>query len=969
MNNDLDNEVFNEKDLFSGTVVGEDGPNVDANSEAGEDEGEGEDREEPIDNRIPSPPGSSQLNKRPDPKSKAETKPKKKKKKSDQILFWLETKYDVLPEICSHFELWREATGPDDDLDLLWCDQAISADRFIKMKSYQKVNHFVGMTSITRKNNLGRNLLRMKKHFQKEYRFFPDTWILPTDLADFKQQFTAKKNKTFIVKPDNGYQGKGIFLTRDFEKIPIDYSQTWVAQRYIHKPYLLDGHKFDLRLFVLVTGCDPLRIFLHEKGLVRLASEEYVEPKGKNLQNSMMHLTNYAINAGNENFKENTNPEDGRDGHKRGLQAVYEELAKEGCNIDQLKEDIEDLVIKTLIAVQPSLAHVYHSCQPDDVENSMCFEILGFDVMIDHKCKPWLIEVNHAPSFRTETELDTMVKTSAVEDAFTLLNLTPETKRRYKRESRQALEQRALGINGKRSIDERMLLEETIARRRTAWEEEHSNGYKKLFPSAEKEDEYAKYVDAAIDIWETLTGGTSRRSVRLNGRRQSEDPESKDDKGTLKRSGPNSASRSSDTGNRDDRSNERLKSAVARLAKAAVSPAGGGAKKRASSAGEADCNLDASSASVSLSSGLLEEKKDAAVKSESKSQSSSSHSRNRRPDVEIGDIVKVQTNLGWEAVVVAKKYDNGKLDIKFEDGETMREVMPRILKRQPQAQSSDERRPSSAGAPLEGNSQSNRETSSSHAPKRPDGAGPLDTNGRAGARSPPPPPPPNSDRGAGKRPQPSFVSQAVAALRAQQALGSESPTGSAATEEFNGSSSPRSGGGSAHGSATRTGSHPPNQPRDALTQFDRQLSKRIKQALGDPSLAAMRQQLSQAGIPAGAGSLPLSVQGAGAAAAPTDPRSPAGRAAEARLRQQLNQLIHVRPILARRGGRVPGPGRTASSEDRRSTTGGCLLESGPRDETERSRSSAPNVSQSSLVVPITGEPAPSRSGVRSCKTL
>lgn len=830
------------------------------------------------------------------------------------------------------------------------------------MKSYQKVNHFVGMTSITRKNNLGRNLLRMKKHFQKEYRFFPDTWILPTDLADFKQQFTSKKNKTFIVKPDNGYQGKGIFLTRDFEKIPIDYSQTLVAQRYIHKPYLLDGHKFDLRLYVLVTGCDPLRIFLHEKGLVRLATEEYVEPKGKNLQNSMMHLTNYAINAGNENFKENSNPEDGRDGHKRSLQAVYEELHKEGCNVDQLKVDIEDLVIKTLVAVQPSLAHVYHSCQPDDVENSMCFEILGFDVMIDHKCKPWLIEVNHAPSFRTETELDTQVKTCAVEDAFTLLNLTPETKRRYKRESRVALEQRALGINGKRSIDERMLLEETIARRRTAWEEEHSNGYKKLYPSVEKEDEYSKYLDAAIDIWETLTGGTSRRSVRLNARRQSEEPDPKDVKDGPKKTGTLAASRPSDPGNRDDRSNERLKSAVARLAKAAVTPVGGGAKKRASSAGEAEGQSDTPTGTLASSScSNVEEKKDSSSSSKGDPKSQSAHPRmHRRPDVEIGDIVKVQTNLGWEPVVVAKKYENGKLDIKFEDGETMREVMPRILKRQPPSQSNEERRPSSAGAPLEGNSQSSRDTGSSHAPKRPDGAGPLDTNGRAGARSPPPPPPPNSDRGAGKRPQPSFVSQAVAALRAQQALGAESPTGSTATEDLNGSTgSPRSGGGSAHGSATRTTSHPP-QPRDALTQFDRQLSKRIKQALGDPSLAAMRQHLTQAG----SGSLPLSVQGAGAATTPTDPRSPAGRAAEARLRQQLNQLIHVRPILARRGGRVPG--RTATSEDRRSTASGSLLETGQQHETERSRSSAPN---SSLVVPITGEPVPSRSGVRSCKTL
>ena len=40
----------------------------------------------------------------------------------------------------------------------------------------------------------------------------------------------------------------------------------------------------------------------------------------------------------------------------------------------------------------------------------MCFEILGFDVLIDEKLKPWLIEINHAPSFATDTPFDWKIK-------------------------------------------------------------------------------------------------------------------------------------------------------------------------------------------------------------------------------------------------------------------------------------------------------------------------------------------------------------------------------------------------------------------------------------------------------------------------------------------------------------------------------------------------------------------------------
>lgn len=42
------------------------------------------------------------------------------------------------------------------------------------------------MYQLSRKNYLGRNLMRMRKHFPEEYKFFPPTWILPAEYCDFK---------------------------------------------------------------------------------------------------------------------------------------------------------------------------------------------------------------------------------------------------------------------------------------------------------------------------------------------------------------------------------------------------------------------------------------------------------------------------------------------------------------------------------------------------------------------------------------------------------------------------------------------------------------------------------------------------------------------------------------------------------------------------------------------------------------
>jgi tubulin polyglutamylase TTLL6/13 len=54
----------------------------------------------------------------------------------------------------------------------------------------------------------------------------------------------------------------------------------------------------------------------------------------------------------------------------------------------------------------------------------MVFEILGFDVMLDYKLRPWLLEINHSPSFTTDTPLDYKIKKSLIMDVIQLLNLS-----------------------------------------------------------------------------------------------------------------------------------------------------------------------------------------------------------------------------------------------------------------------------------------------------------------------------------------------------------------------------------------------------------------------------------------------------------------------------------------------------------------------------------------------------------------
>ena len=96
------------------------------------------------------------------------------------------------------------------------------------------------------------------------------------------------------MKPSNSSRGRGIHIIDDINDLNVD--ELSIISRYVTNPLLINGYKFDLRIYVLVTSCKPLRMYLFKDGLVRLCTEDYVKPNESNLSDRRMHLTNYAIN-------------------------------------------------------------------------------------------------------------------------------------------------------------------------------------------------------------------------------------------------------------------------------------------------------------------------------------------------------------------------------------------------------------------------------------------------------------------------------------------------------------------------------------------------------------------------------------------------------------------------------------------------------------------------------------------------
>ena len=238
----------------------------------------------------------------------------------------------------------------------------------------------------------------------------------------------ASKDKLWIYKPANNACGRGISLISKQQK--VKKKPGYLISQYIANPHLLNGYKYDLRLYVLVTCLCPLKVYLYDEGLARICTRKY-STKRNTLNDKYKHLTNFSINSKSESYIPNVNADDDQYGNKWSLEALRKKYKELGIDSDKIFDKIKDVIIKTLIAVEGPMQAVYSTSYAN---RNNFYELYGFDVLIDENLKPWLIEVNVCPSLNNSTPLDKRIKTSLICDIFNLLGYTPYDKKQLEKE-------------------------------------------------------------------------------------------------------------------------------------------------------------------------------------------------------------------------------------------------------------------------------------------------------------------------------------------------------------------------------------------------------------------------------------------------------------------------------------------------------------------------------------------------------
>lgn len=180
--------------------------------------------------------------------------------------------------------------------------------------------------------------------------------------------------------------------------------EAYVISRYIDKPLLIGGKKFDLRIYVLVTNYRPLKVWLSSLGFARFCNEKYSSDASE-MNNMTMHLTNVAIQKKTEDY----NSDHGSKWSIENLRFYLEQTRGKHAT-DKCFEEIKNIIYISLKSVQSVIINDKH-----------CFEMYGYDILIEDNLKPWLIEVNASPSLSTTTEADRKLKMSIMESLFQIV--------------------------------------------------------------------------------------------------------------------------------------------------------------------------------------------------------------------------------------------------------------------------------------------------------------------------------------------------------------------------------------------------------------------------------------------------------------------------------------------------------------------------------------------------------------------
>ena len=250
-----------------------------------------------------------------------------------------------------------------------------------------------------------------------EKTFIPELVIKEEELSDDENIQNINNSKIIVKNNDdnNNYINNNTFEYKNnnanninnSNKKKVAYSKMYcsneiIIQKYLDRPLLYYKRKFDIRCFVLVDS--NLNVFFCREGHLKGSSEFY----DLNTTNKLIHITNYSLQKKSSKF------EQFEDGNEISYNDFKNYMTKKNISLDNFNHMINQM--KYLIEISfKSVGKKLIKTNP-----VLCFEIFGYDFIIDNDFKPWILEINNNPGLCISSPVIQKLVPRMLDDAFRL---------------------------------------------------------------------------------------------------------------------------------------------------------------------------------------------------------------------------------------------------------------------------------------------------------------------------------------------------------------------------------------------------------------------------------------------------------------------------------------------------------------------------------------------------------------------
>ena len=275
----------------------------------------------------------------------------------------------------------------------------IKDDPNFNIKNNIKVNRNNTSEKLQSNNNMSYTQPeeKIKKKFKKlasKEKYLTTIKNLLKKLKKYLPQFSLNGyHNIWIIKPSNLSRGRSIQCINSLNQInniSSNINNYFVIQKYIENPMIIYKRKFDIRQWVLVTHLNPLTLWMWEEPYLRFSAEDY---DIDNFSNIYSHLTNNSIAKYSEKYKsESLIKED------MWELDYFKKYLKENYNRENIWDEIYEKMKNAIICSFDSGKH-------EIVYRENCFELYGYDFMIDNELNVFLIEINSSPAMDYSTSI------------------------------------------------------------------------------------------------------------------------------------------------------------------------------------------------------------------------------------------------------------------------------------------------------------------------------------------------------------------------------------------------------------------------------------------------------------------------------------------------------------------------------------------------------------------------------------